>query len=352
MRRTVFALAVCTAVLAGAPTLAEPLPGFPDLGGAPLCEASAAVITPCPQDPVESCLLVGDNEQRQSIFAIPFDGERLDPDRRTTIDFSSLLHKKDDFELSDLEAMTRLSTGEVLLYGSHGRNKECERKKKRRRYLGVRFKQGAPVAGEVGLRRTSEKLDLENTIQEDSTGALQKVRQAVREGEYAADIADKRRAGARNCDNAFNIEGAVALPDERGERIWIGLRGPLVDGKAVLLRQVAGLERLTFDRARLVDLAGYGIRDLTYARGWIWGLAGPLADSGVPFKLWRLRADELVRAGEAPLHIEMLADLPTSSEGLAIRGNTAVVVIDGKQGKTEDEPCAVDATYTTVTVPD
>jgi hypothetical protein len=93
----------------------------------------------------------------------------------------------------------------------------------------------------------------------------------------------------------------------------VGLRAPLVDGKAVLVRHKAGLKALEFDAARLVDLNGWGIRDLTYANGWVWGLSGPVQDDEVTsFRLWRFRVGALGHKGV--IEVTQLREVPNGAE--------------------------------------
>ncbi len=316
-----------------------------NLGGYPLCEASAAVFTACPQDLTMTCLLVGDNERRGALFSFPFDGHRLDVSRRRTLELQPILSDKDDFELSDIEALTQLGSGEVLIYGSHSRNKDCKRRKKRRRFVGAAtFRDGRAVGGRFELVRTKRKFDLYKAFPADVSGDLLAVRETVEAAERRAEAIcdDKSR------HESFNIEGVVAIPGPEGDQVWVGLRAPLVNGNAVLLRQ-NDLTKLRFDRVRLIDLQGRGIRDLSYHRGWIWGLAGPVADNpSAPFRLWRFRVGAL--AGSGTIAVDDLGAAPNGAEGLAIWGNTAVVVIDGMAVGRQTN-CETDATYDLLRVP-
>lgn len=344
-RSAIFLLSLLLALLPAVGARAK----APHLGGYPLCEASAAVWIPCPDDPAVTCLLVGDNERRQSLFAFPFDGHRLDVERRRRLDITPVLSSKDDLQLSDIEALTVLGSGDVLIYSSHSRNKECERKKKRRRYVSMKLQQGMVVVGEIALVRTKKGFDLVEAFPEDATGDLQAVRQAVKAAETEANT---------RCEGAFNVEGVVAIPGPSGDEVWVGLRAPLVDGKATLVRHKAGLKALEFDDARPVELDGWGIRDLTYARGWIWGLSGPVRDDVVTtFRLWRFRVGALGRKGV--IEVTHLGEVPNSAEGLVVWGNVAVVLMDGDElkqpvnidGTVVNDICKRDASYVIVSVP-
>jgi hypothetical protein len=156
------------------------------------------------------------------------------------------------------------------------------------------------------------------------------------------------------CDETFNIEGLVAVPEARQPtRVWVGLRSPLLEGKALLLRLDQRLETFAFDAIATIDLGGMGVRELAFSDGWLYGIAGPKGDSAdVRFQLWRTRA-----ANVEPWHriergdVEILRrDLPPSSEGLAIDGTRAVIIVDGKEGE-PGQDCETPAEQTIITLP-
>jgi hypothetical protein len=101
-------------------------------------------------------------------------------------------------------------------------------------------------------------------------------------------------------ENGFDIEGVAA----RGERLFLGLRGPVLRGWAMLLELRA--ERTAGDtlalgpigasgrpyRKHLVQLAGMGIRDLCWQERDLLILAGPTMDIAGPQAVYRLRSPE------------------------------------------------------------
>ena len=124
---------------------------------------------------------------------------------------------------------------------------------------------------------------------------------------------------------ALNIEGAALWQGA----VWLGLRGPLSDDKAQLLRMSEDLSRVT--ETRLVDLGGLGIRALSPQGDNLLVIAGPVEDGGQAHSLWRMPPVGPPRRLEPTL--------PASAEGLAIGGDGRLyIVIDG-DGK--GEPCAV-----------
>jgi hypothetical protein len=292
-------------------------------------------------------LLVGDNEERKRLFVYPVvpasdesrSASELDVRARRELDISGVLHANDDFELSDIEALARLSSGEILVYGSHSRNKRCLRRKKRRRFVGVDIRSSAVKAGSVSLVRTKKSADLSDSFGPEPRGELARVAAAVAEGERLADRGQ--------CEQAFNIEAALVVSAAEGDQVWVGLRRPLVDGHAVLLRHEVGHASLRFVEARLVELGGEGFRGLDVANGFVWGIATRrVPESSTTSALWRFPVEAL--AGEGTIVAEQAGELPKASEGLAILGDQAVVVMDGKQS---DNRCIERAGYVVVPIP-
>jgi hypothetical protein len=73
------------------------------------------------------------------------------------------------------------------------------------------------------------------------------------------------------------------------------------------------------------------VRELTLAGDWLWGIAGGPGDAEHNFVLWKVRLGDL--QPDAKLHPQILRSLPNSSEGLALVGGRAMVLIDGDRGK-------------------
>ncbi len=101
-------------------------------------------------------------------------------------------------------------------------------------------------------------------------------------------------------ENGFDIEGVAA----RGERLFLGLRGPVLRGWAMLLELRA--ERTAGDtlalgpigasgrpyRKHFLRLAGMGIRDLCWQESDLLILAGPTMDIAGPQAIYRLQSPE------------------------------------------------------------
>ena len=328
------------------------------LGDFPMCEASSAVWLGGDR------LLVGDNEVTKTLFTFPFDADGRLETEGTAVSLGT------DVEISDIEALAGLGNGEVVVFGSHSRNKYCRDRRKRRRFLRGRLTVDGFVASGDGVVEMRKKVSCEGlfgNIPSDKLllAAVCDRIDAVKEA--ADEIWDPNGAEVtmiEACNEAqpFNAEGAMAVSDSSGESLWIGLRSPLLpaasadrgDDMAILLR-MKDLQEYTFDEAALVDLGGAGIRELAVSNGWVLGIAGPPEDSSVGFRLWMFPVGEL-QAGATikPTFVESLT-LPTSSEGLAIVGSIAHVIIDGDHGKDKDDDedgkCAKPARYLAVPMP-
>ncbi|WP_308250685.1 DUF3616 domain-containing protein [Nonomuraea rhizosphaerae] len=134
-------------------------------------------------------------------------------------------------------------------------------------------------------------------------------------------------------DNGLDIEG-IAVVDER---VYLGLRGPVLRGWAVVL-EISPVEtepgRLRLRepyRKHFLDLGGLGVRDLCPHGRDVLLLTGPSMDLDGPVRVmrWRVRkAGEVVPAGE----LETVAELPYGigcdhPEGLAVLEDGRLLVV-------------------------
>ncbi|TDE30086.1 DUF3616 domain-containing protein [Actinomadura sp. 6K520] len=136
-------------------------------------------------------------------------------------------------------------------------------------------------------------------------------------------------------DNGIDIEGVAA----HGDRLYVGLRGPVLRGWAVLIEIRPGTDPQDPRRLRLLplsddgalyhthfmDLGGLGIRDLCPHGDDLLVLTGPSMDLDGPVRVVRWRgavtadAPEIVTSGD----LEVLGDLPYGdgddhAEGIAV----------------------------------
>jgi hypothetical protein len=304
-----------------------------------------------------SCLLVGDNEEETDLYLYRILNQgSLEPAAENG--FSVRLGELEE-EVSDIEAIAITRASEILVFGSHGRDRSCNAEGKRRRFLRARYEDGKLEALGEGLVK-SKKISCRQLFEKSPQGdaMIQAVCAAIDTAEEKAEDVVTRRKETKGKDRAqaeceqaspFNLEGAVAVNQGEESRVWIGLRSPQAEfgsgpPKAVLLR-MAALDRFEFNAAALVDLNGRGIRELSESGEWIWGIAGPAEDSDAEFSLWRFPKSKL-EAG-AVIKPEIVRQLPASSEGLAFDGDRMWVMIDGGRGKQE---CTQDPRVMSITI--
>jgi len=341
--------AICSAIamFAMTPVTAQPL-APQTLGSAPLCEASAALLVDCPGT-AGRCLLVGDNEEEASLFWFKLGDKGIDPTSQGKVALK-------DTKLGDIEALAGLANGKIVAFGSHSRDSICAPQKKRQRFgvidrltdksVTVAVTQSGPIDcdGLFGKPLPDQPL-------------VRSACQAIEATENAAEKAAKQGAKAKkecNQAHAYNAEGAVNVSRTGAPDIWIGLRAPLLPHPAgkkgvdlAMLLHLRGLDAYAFDRVAALDLGGFGVRELSYANGWVWVIAGPPHDLGqkedVRFKLMRFRAD-LLGANKIIVPETIRSDLPSSSEGLAVLADKILVLIDGsKATKEQPDRCATPA---------
>lgn len=233
------------------------------------CEASAVIVA-------DGRVLVGDNEADDRLFTfdehlVPGEPTRLSP------------------PVEDIEALL-LTPGGLAVVGSQSANKDGEPQPERER---VRLADG-------------------RIVRPDLTGCSPC---------EAARGRPPKRGG-------LSIEGAAYWNDA----VWLGVRSPVVDGSALLLRMT---DTWTVAEVVPVALDGLGVRDLTVEGGRLWIAAGPSDDRGGPHRLYALDAPgAAARASIA---------LPDGTEGITRVGGAWLTVQDGdgKPGK----PCASPARW-------
>ena len=120
-------------------------------------------------------------------------------------------------------------------------------------------------------------------------------------------------------ENGFDVEGLAV----RGDRIWLGLRGPVLRGHAVVLDleiaekapgrlKARRLEDGRRYRKHLLDTRGLGIRDMRFDGDDLLLLVGPtMSLEGPAFVLrWRDAVHDVDSGVIAPDRIETVAELP------------------------------------------
>jgi hypothetical protein len=141
-------------------------------------------------------------------------------------------------------------------------------------------------------------------------------------------------------DNGLDIEGIAARKDARGDLLYVGLRGPVLRGWAVLL-EIRPMPH-PHDRSRLrlaapyrthfLDLDGLGIRDLCpYGDDDLLILTGPSMDLDGPVRVVRWRNGSVGNVVPAT-DLELVTELPYGRgcdhpEGLAVVDDGRLIVV-------------------------
>lgn len=164
------------------------------------------------------------------------------------------------------------------------------------------------------------------------------------------------KAGIPGKDNGFDIEGLAV----QGDRLFLGLRGPVLRGWAVLLElnikvkhhHTLKLRQLTASgqryRKHFLDLQGLGIRDICRWRDGLLILAGPTMALPAPVQLFYI-PHLAALTQEALIRPDWLGSLPAGSsvgnaEGLTVMPNGRLLVVyDSPAPSRLEEPSGVRA---------
>ncbi len=276
-----------------------------------VCEASAAVVLP------DGRVLVADNERHKELYLF-----RVGQDQR--LHAVGTLGMPDDDRPRDIEALG-LWGRDLAVVGSHSTKKHCEASPKRARIraltLGpddvltpLRSVDGRPVLDAI---RASTAACQRTLFTAPAPPAARAVCQAMRE---------------QACPG-LDTEGAILDPDGR---LWLGLRRPVVGGRAVLARVAPG-DTLRFDAVVWLDLGGHGVRELvaTLAPDRAYVVAGPVTDGGGPHALYAF--DPRPLRGKNPLRLEKLGALPASTEAYVPLSKTSGIALTDGDG--DQWPC-------------
>ena len=171
--------------------------------------------------------------------------------------------------LADLEGLTADAHGYVYAVTSHSRSGKGEEKKSREKL--VRFRvEGSRIAAASVVGNLKAALTAAHSVLA-----------------TAAAVIDVKQQGG------LNIEAIEMAPD--GGRLFIGFRGPLVQGRAILATldnpalafAEAGEVRIGADLIAL-DLGGHGLRSMAWieALGGYVLVGGPVGRDETPFRLW------------------------------------------------------------------
>lgn len=144
-------------------------------------------------------------------------------------------------------------------------------------------------------------------------------------------------------DNGLDIEGIAAAGAPGEERVFLGLRGPVLRGWAVILQLAPRadgdeLELEKVDGGRYVkhfiDIDGLGVRDLCVHGDDLLILAGPSMDLDGPVRIYRWRGAADLRAADVVHRDELdrVLDLPYGegddhAEGIALLPDNELLVV-------------------------
>lgn len=250
------------------------------------------------------------------------------------------LPDNDELEEIDIEGMS-VSGNWLWITGSHTSSRPKPRRENDRedidRLAKVRRKPNRYLVGRVALRDggpgkarhlpyTESGNSLTDALSEDPH--LGPFLHRPGKGERGIQLATK--------ENGFDVEGLAS----RGNRLFLGLRGPVLRGWAAMLIEIdarpAGQGELKLKkigrggrryRKHFVDLDGMGVRDLCWHGDDLLVLAGPTMDLSGQQTVWRLRCaaglddDSIIDGGDK--RRERLFDLPMAlgedkAEGLEL----------------------------------
>lgn len=296
------------------------------LGHSPLCEASAAVWVPFGPDLV----LVADDDVEGALFA-------FESDRYGRLRGQRVLALPGPDHPEDIEGLA--AAGErLVVVGSHGRNGRCERVPGRERMQVLTWRPGSTRLDPVELVDSGP---LWEEIAASPEACLEHlfVHPAPERAEaVCAAIVEAERSARRGACMPLDVEGAAGVSDEGGDRIWLGLRRPRVEGRPVLLRLTPGLAELRFDAVALLAVEDRGVRALSSHDGWLWAVLGPAAPDFDRSVLWRAPVERL-RGSVTVIGEVVRDDLPPACEGLVVDDRGVTLVIDGDEGATTSGRC-------------
>jgi hypothetical protein len=227
---------------------------------------------------------------------------------------------RDEADIESLDADAR----HIWLSGSHSRVR-VEAAGNGGVNVGIRPRRSRHLLGVVALGEGGGALKMASARALPFAGRGS-FRRRLREDPYLAPFGE-----LPSKENGLDVEGLAATAD----RVFFGLRGPLIDNAGVVVEMVRS-ERAIVRRARpalhFLDLGGVGVRDLARDGATMFVLAGPVASADAPFALflWRprysTRIHEPVRVYDWPVNGE-------HPEGIAVleRGGRKglLVIYDG-----------------------
>jgi hypothetical protein len=220
-----------------------------------MCDASAAAAVDS-----DRFVVANDEDNLLRIYRNDRPGRPVD-----TVNLAAFLSLHGRFPETDLEGAARVGD-RIFWISSHGRSRLGKERENRHCFLATDIKYGS--AGSriepAGRPYKGLLLDLETDAR------------LVRFNLSRAATLAPRSSGA------LNIEGLSATPEGH---LLIGFRNPVPGGKALLVPLLNPNDVISGRSAKLgdpirLDLGGCGVRDIAYARGAFWIIAGQADGSG------------------------------------------------------------------------
>jgi hypothetical protein len=295
-------------------------------------------------------------------------------------DVAALLGVKTGEEM-DIEALD-IQDGQLWLVGSHsavrkkpkgkGVQKDLARlatvEHQPARFMLARLPLPA-VEGQMGKKKDARRAARKGAAKLEPSGASNTLVELLRRDEHLGPFLAPAGRGAPpgalaipSKDNGLDIEGLAV----HGDRVFLGLRGPVLRGWAVLLElevEDAGNGFLEPKRRKkgggyrkhFLDLDGLGIRELSRHGDDLLILAGPTLPLDGTIRLYRLRGalrlteDSLHK--QAPGDLEPLFDIPRTektdhAEGVSLfsyfeKDDSVLIVYDSPSPQRRYGPCGV-----------
>ena len=239
------------------------------------CDASAGVALDA------HSFVVGDDESNVlRVYAV-----KGGPEPTQVVDLKAFLNLEGKKPETDIEAAAMVGN-RVYWITSHGLNRVGKDRENRHRFFATQVDRSTNSISIVPVGKPYESLQ-GDMLRAPGLAGLGLAK--------AARISPKVEGG-------FNIEGLGAGP---GGRLWIGLRGPMSEGKAILIplinpeQVVDNGTAAVFGEARLLDLGGLAVRDMVWRDGAMYILAGPTLQ-GQPYRVfrWNPEGTKVVPMGE------------------------------------------------------
>jgi hypothetical protein len=256
-------------------------------------------------------------------------GFRLERQYRLDDLFGDLVSGEEGDEI-DLEGLSFDGT-RLWLCGSHCHVRRKPKKQKRRRRSSRQF------FGSIALAADGALGDEPAPIALPATGP-NSLRGTMRDDPYLASFLK-----LPSKQGGLDIEGVLV----RDRRAWFGLRGPLIDGMAIVM-EMALSEDLGMGAAVVqrhsIQLGGLGVRGLASWGGAVLIIAGPLTNAQAPFRLFLWRPEHTQHIQEP----HFLFEWPEAGE--KPEGICPLSRDDGKKGllvvfDSPDEARIIGATY-------